>query len=361
MAELLYGFHRLADRLNDLAATPNSIPAVNAAADAAINAHNAALNAVLTQFAFQTPIAQQPYVDRTRSGSLQPLDEHGRALPRRLTVGEKYTIGLPLYTVGDAVGETWLTQRHQTIQGVNDTIADIANSDLNWLAEQLFSSLFRAADSTFFDDEYGQLTIKPLANGDAVRYPVRTSVGAKTDTHLLAQSAAIDETNNPLSALAKTIREHPDNAGDVLIFAGQSQVASIRQLGLFFEVADPAITAAISASRLSATAPATPFGTVVGYYSGDARAWIVQWDRLDEVGNGGYLIALSTGGPRPIAQRIDPAVLGLALADTRQDYPYYERQYVRRAGFGAWNRTGAAIMQIGSATYAVPSRYEREN
>lgn len=354
-----FGFHRLTDKFSQLASA--NLQEVNDAVAASLRVHDEATRA-LGIFSFQTPIATQAYVNPIESSELQPLDEHARALVELSVRPDRYTVGLPLYAAGTAIGETFMVRRRQTVEGVANALANALLADDNWRVRQFYTGLFQAADYTYFDEGgVGDAIVKPLANGDAIRYAVNTSAGAKTDNHLLGQAAAISDAANPLPNLANTIREHPDNTGDILIYCSDAQAVTIRALALFYPIADPNITAALTNARLSGTAPSTPVGTVIGYVGGDTRAWIVIWPRLNSVGTGQYLIAVSTGGNRPLAERVDPAIPGFGLADERNNYPYYERQYIRVAGFGAWNRTAAAILQIGSATYAVPVGFAREN
>lgn len=361
MADLLYGFHKLNDNvLRNLAA--DNIALVNEAGKLALQAHNDAINEMLARLAVTTTQAQQRYTDNARSGELQPLDEYGRAIPRRVPVGTDYTIGLPLIGAGDAVGETYLKRRANTAQNVNDTIADFQNSHLNWLRRQVLSAFFQTGTWIYTDDEYGDLNVVGLANGEAnIRYPVMTSAGVKTDNHLLFQTATISDLNNPFPAMVGTLREHPQNTGDVMVFCSAALLPSIQALQTFYEYTDPAITLGIAAERLTATAPTPPFGEVKGYVSGAARVWIVQWDVLNEVGTGNYLIGLTTGGPRPIAKR-NPTIAGLGdfgPLDTRHDFPYYEGQYGTFTGFGGWNRVGAVVELIGAPAYVIPTGFER--
>jgi hypothetical protein len=56
-------------------------------------------------------------------------------------------------------------------------------------------------------------------------------------------------------------------------------------------------------------------------------------------------------------QHPEAQLQGFSQVATREDYPFWEAQYVRWAGFGSWNRVGAAVMRIGNASYAIPSNY----
>ena len=361
MAELLPGFISLEDqKLRQLAADNPEI--VNQAAKAALDAHNVVINEALARLSFRTTAHTQLFQDNSRSGELQPLDQYARAVPRRVPLGGEYTVGLPLIGAGDAVGQVFLARLEATVQDVNDTIVDFQNSHLNWLRRQLLSAFFQNVDWAYTDRRYGTYPVVGLANGDQVRYPVTTSVGATTDNHYLAQAAAISDAANPFTTLVSEIKEHPENTGDIMVFVSAAQMPAISNLSFYYTYTDPALSVGIDTTRLTGPAPTPPFGAVMGYYtSGITRCWVVQWDALNEVGSGDYLFALPANGPRPIAQRIhDVTRLGdLGPLDTRADYPYYEQQYGVFTGFGGWNRVAGAVMRIGNATYAVPDGYER--
>jgi hypothetical protein len=87
-----------------------------------------------------------------------------------------------------------------------------------------------------------------------------------------------------------------------------------------------------------------------------SNVWIVEWGQLPS----SYVIATTTEGPRPLGFRQDPEaeLQGFKQVAERNDHPFYERQYLRRAGFGALNRPGALVYYLGTSdTYAVPSGY----
>jgi hypothetical protein len=73
------------------------------------------------------------------------------------------------------------------------------------------------------------------------------------------------------------------------------------------------------------------------------------------------VIGVTPGGDPPIGMReeTEESLRGFRLADERPDYPFYETQWIRIAGFGAKNRVGAYVVRIGNGTYAVPAGYEQ--
>jgi len=58
-------------------------------------------------------------------------------------------------------------------------------------------------------------------------------------------------------------------------------------------------------------------------------------------------------------QHPEPELQGFSRQADRNDYPWYEQQWARRAGFGAYNRVGALayFVAAGDTTYDVPTGY----
>lgn len=362
MADLLYGFHRIADRVDQLAADPRNIQIVNEAVDASLDEHNRTTNELLNRLSLVTTDYLKLYKTGARSGSLQPIDEYGRAVPRRKPAGTEYSVGLPLLGGADAVAGTYRARQKRTVQDINDTIDDMTNSDLNWLRFEFLSAFLADAPYTFTDEEHGALLVKPLANGDTDQYLVNSVAGAATDNHLKAIAGTISDVNNPFTAIRKELLEHPENGGAVVSFVSDDLMPAVEALAGYTEFVDSNITSSITVDRLTGAAPAVPFGEIRGYLRG-ARVWIARYDGLNEVGVGDYMISLPTVGPAPLAMRQDPEtnLQGFFRRAIREDHPYWEAQYDRYAGFGAWNRVGAVITRVGNATYAVPTGYSRSN
>jgi hypothetical protein len=90
---------------------------------------------------------------------------------------------------------------------------------------------------------------------------------------------------------------------------------------------------------------------VFGYET--SGVWLVEWPAMPA----NYLIGVTTEGPRPLAMREHPEaqLQGFKRVAERNDHPWYEAQYARFAGFGAWNRVGAVVHYLGNDTYAAPT------
>jgi hypothetical protein len=348
MANILgYGFRDLRDQA-DSVITEQLIPEINTAITETVAFHNQEMDRVLSLFVRRTTEHALRY--RTPADArLQPLDEHGRA--RKIRVGAQYDVGFPLQAAGLAEGATDTTRKLETVQDVSDITVTMTMADKNWMLDHVLATLFADADWTFEDERFGALVVKPLANGDAITYLGRNGSSATAD-HNTGQAAAIADLTNPFPGIYTRLTRPMGSSGRVISFVASNLVASVEALTAFKEPPDPNVRAAADAEQLIGRLPENVPGEVIGYAN---RVWVVDWARLPD----NYIISIIEGGERPVALReYEVASLrGFRRAGERNDYPYFETQFKRDAGFGIWNRTAADVMEIGDATYDVPTGY----
>lgn len=348
MANILgYGFRDLRDQA-DSQITEQLIPVINTAITETVAFHNEELDRVLSVFVKKTTNHALRYKTPTEA-RLQPLDEHGRA--RKIRVGAQYDVGFPLQAAGLAEGATDTTRKLETVQDVSDITTTMTMADKNWNLDHVLATLFAVADWTYTDERFGALVVKPLANGDAITYLGRNGSVATAD-HNTGQAAAIDDTNNPFPGIYSRLTRPMGSDGRVISFVASNLVSAIEGLGSFHEPPDPNIQAAANTEELVGTLPAGTPGEVIGYTN---KVWVVDWARLPD----NYIVSIIEGGERPVAMReYEVAGLrGFRRAGERNDYPYFETQFKRDAGFGIWNRVGADVMEIGDSSYDVPDGY----
>lgn len=348
---LIYGFHRLAD-IADRRAMEVDVNVINTAIAESLANHNATLDALLALLVRRTTEFKTKYRGAA-GGRLQPLDENGRARPRKALA--EYEIGLPIYDAGDAWGANWITLQKMTVQDVSDTVDQMEMRDVQWLIDQLLAAVFAEDSYTFADPDHGDLTVKPLANGDTDQYLPAGGVATTTATHLHAQANDIgDGADNPFPTIRTKLRGFRDTAGQIVSLVSTSLRSDIEGLATFRERNDPNLSVVPDTQSLVATLAAQlpPNAELFGYADG---VFIAEWPAIPA----GFGFAVSTSGERPIAMREDEvaALRGFTQVAERNDYPWYERQYRRRAGFGAWNRVGGVAFKIGAADYDPPTGY----
>jgi hypothetical protein len=343
-----YGFRDLRDQLDETI-NEQLIPVINTAITETVAFHNEEMNRVLDIFVKPTTEYKLRYKTPTEA-RLQPLDEHGRA--RKIRVGAQYDVGFPLQAAGLAEGATDTTRILETVGDVAEITSTMTMADKTWMLEHILATLFAVADWTYTDERHGALVVKPLANGDAQTYLGRNGSSATAD-HNTGQAGAIADLTNPFPGIYSRLTRPMGSNGRVISFVASNLVADITGLGDFREPADPNIRLGANSDELVGTLPAGTPGEPIGYTN---RVWIVDWPRIPD----NYIVSIIEGGERPVAMReYEVAALrGFRRAGERNDYPYFETQFKRDAGFGIWNRTGADVMEIGDASYDVPTGFE---
>lgn len=348
--QLLYGFMNLKD-LATRRVTEVGVGVVWDAIQATVAEHNRQMAALNTLFAERTVQFKERFISPTVA-RLQPLDDNGRARPIK-TAGY-YDVSYPIQAGGAAWGTNYVTSKKMTVQEASDLTATLISADVRWMRDHILASLFTNADWTHTDDLKGALTIKGLANADAVKYLLMQGADAgATDTHYLAQADAIDDTHNPFPTIFDELKEHPENGGEVVAFIPTNLKASVKALTEFHAEADPNLRTGANSDVLVGQLGVPTPGELFGYT--DSKVWLVEWRSLPD----SYIVAATTDGSRPLKMREheEADLQGFNLVAQRDDHPFYESQWLRYAGFGAFNRVGALVQRIGNGSYAIPTNY----
>jgi len=344
---LKYGFYQLKDYANQRAIEINRDALVGAILQTR-EEYNAEMDQLLGLFAART--VDYKYRFRTPANArLQAMDPNGRALPIKRTT---YDIELPLQMGGSAYGVNFVTRAKRTVQDENDDVVNQLVADRNWMRDHALAGVFyNGSGWSHTDDQYGTLTIRGLANGDATVYARQGGGAPATDNHYLAQAGAISVTN-PYPTIRTELREHPENDGNLISFIADDLVSDTMNLASFVDVADGAVRTGGNTDVLVGTPGVDYPGRLIGYADGN---YVVHWSGVPA----GYIVSLTTEGPRPLAMREDPEaeLQGFGPRGEREDYPFFETQWFRRAGFGGNNRVGATVTRIGNASYAIPTGY----
>ena len=351
---VMYGFETLND-IFDKRVTEVGVEVVNDAIQRTIDEHNRQLSTLTSLFA--TPTSEFKTVYKTGAAArLQPLDNSGRALP--IKGGGQYAVSYPLHTAGTAWGTNYISSVKMTVEEANNITATLIGADINWMRDHILAALFYDGAAgggwTFNDPEHDSLSIMGLADGDTTTYQIKTGAGsAATDDHYLAQAAAIGDAANPYPTIYTELTEHPENSGDVIALIPTASKDTTMALANFRPLGDPNVQLGANTAQLVGNLNVATPGTLIGYVD---KVWIYEWPVLPT----GYIISTCTGGNRALRMRQEPEaqLQGFKKVAERNDHPFMESQYLRIAGFGAWNRVGAVVYRIGNASYAIPTGYD---
>lgn len=354
---VLYGFHNLVDILDNRAASVDQ-EILSTAINAAVSAHNADLAASLTLLASKRVTDPQAGVNQMASGELQPLDEWGRPQPRRIPPPvSRY---FPLFRAGDSIAMNYETEQKMTVQEVNDRVQSLLIADARWVRRQILTALFTNVNYNYADPQFGTLSISVLANGDSEEYLRVGSGTASVDTHHKAPAggAFIEAV---LTDMRAELIEHEENGGEqaqVVVFVPTASKPTVSGFTNHIDSPDPNITLGTGVNQytgaFAATAPGQPFG-----YNAEAQVHLREWSAVPD----NYAIAVTNSGLSPLAMREDEVGIlrGFREWPERRDTPYLQRIWVRKAGFGAYNRVGAVVYRTNNASYAIPTGYSAPN
>jgi hypothetical protein len=351
---MLWGVHNLEDAANDLVTEVGENLVVDNI-EARVRIHEEELAGLLDLFAFRTTEYSFGFKS-DEGGELQGLDEFGRARPSRGRRGKQ--VGAPIFRAGDAIAFSYEARIQMTVGLVEDRMVSLMGRDARTVRRWNLSRLLDPQVYAFDDPAgHGELTIYGLANGTdglpaGSRFTYTTHDGGEAeDTHYLAQLNPISATDNPFPVIKREIEEHPVNdGGQTVAFINPDQRAAVSALPDFTEREDPDVTPVSGERALVGALGARVPGEIIGKTDG---VWISEWHAVPS----GYVLAVSTGANRTLALREHEvaALRGFGQNAEREDFPYLERQFIRRAGFGAVNRVGAVAYRVGNAAYAAPA------
>lgn len=349
-----YGFIDLQNILGQRVADNESV--VWDAVRETVEEYNRIVEETMSALVERTTVHQERYM-LPGVATLEPLDENGNPLPRR--VSGYYTTAYPIQRGGYAWGGNREVRALITVDEVQRQISTARQADLDWLLRHMLAAVFDNVEWTYADEQHGDLTIKPLANGDDVIYTRRGIVEPAKDNHYLAQAAAIDDANNPFPTIYDELSEHPSNnvttGNPIVTFIAKNLRTSVEGLAGFEEPEKDYIIPGIMNDRADASIRSElRFGDrVLGVVDDQI---IVQWDVLPS----NYMMSIATGAGPFVKMREQPAaeLQGLFPEFNDVDGNRHENRLIRIAGFGVANRVAACVTYIGGAAYVVPSAYD---
>lgn len=273
-----------------------------------------------------------------------------------------WDVGFPMEEFGAAVGWDRVAMAYMSIAQYNLAIEGIKRKDRNTRRMEMLHAIFSNAARTFKDENWPDVTVQPLANGDAVTYPavIGSYTEATANNYLTSGYAAgaISDVNNPIPTIVNQLEQYfgtPTGGSNIAVFINNAQTNLISGLANFDPVPNRFVEYGANMSLVSeGKYPAGLPGRVLG--ETDA-ALIVEWRWMPA----GYLYATHMGAPAPLRRRIDPPATnlgdGLQMVVQDLDEPIKTSEWSHRFGYGVANRLNGAVMQLTAGSYSVPAPY----
>ena len=295
---------------------------------------------------------------QSRGGLSQSLAVKGRGY---------WDVAFPIHEIGDQIAGDRVAMAYMTVGEFDTHVVTVLKRHTARVRFDIMRRLFNNVAETFSDPHYGALTVQPLANGDATTYPpvIGGEVEA-TANHYLASNfaaSAISDTNNPYKLIVAKLEPqfgYTQGGANIVTFIHPDQTALTQALTDFVDVPDSYITLGDNERNVTGL-PAMP-GTarLIGRTNG---TWVAEWLASTPTG---YMLSIHKDAPPPLLKRIDPPETGLggglqivaSNGATGESYPFAQRHYEDRYGFGAGNRlSGVALQLVASTTYVIPAVY----
>lgn len=357
MGATAYGFHSLRDVMASKI-TVAGVERVRDAVQVTTAEHTRQLNEMMAGVVQRTTKAKARF-DLPTGGTLQPLDEYGN--PKPVQTGDYYELGFPIQGGGTAYGTNRVSRAKMTVQQLNDLTLDVQRKDADWIMRHMLAAVLCNTNWTFTDisPEIGNVTVKPLANsgtGDTDKYAFAGGTVA-TDDHYLAQAAAIADGANPFGNIYKKLNEHPDNIGEYAVYVPTNLADAVGALTELVEKPDRNVVLGANSDTLTNDGSRhLRFGQRVIGYLKSSQMWAIEWKRLPS----NYMLAVAPDGPTPplrMREHEESELQGLFPEFASPDGNLELQKFIRMAGFGVFNRTGAVVQYIGGGAYVIPSGY----
>ena len=327
-----------------------NVEIVNVAVARSLEEHTRQVSEAMTELAERTT----DYTIRYKGGSggtLQPLDEWGN--PKVVKDEGFYDVAFPLQGGGTAWGDNRVSRALMTVGEASRMTMGMLRRDADWMRRHFLAAIYDNTSWTFADEEKGNLTVQPLANGDAVTY-VRNNGTWATDNHYLTQAAAIADATNPFPTILTELSEHPENGGPYVAYVPTALVGAVTGLANFEDVSDPNVRLGVNANQLTNIVGRGFGDQVLGYVDG---VWIVEFSFMPAT----HIIAVARGAETKVLKMREypaPALQGFFQENHSPDGNLLERRFIRYAGFGAYNRVGAVVFEPSQAgAYSIPTGY----
>ena len=344
---LAYGFVQYASLASERITTVGESRIWTAIQESAAE-HTRQLNGLLASFVQRKTDHKERFM-LPGSGTLQSLDENGN--PRPVRPSGYFDVAYPIQGGGDAWGDNRVTRALMTVDEANRRTLDAMRRDVDWMRRHMMAAVFDNVAWTYADPEFGNLAIEPLANNDSVTY-VKVGGSTAADNHYLAQSADIDDSNNPFDDIYDELMEHPSNKTPVVVYVASNLTSSIEALSAFIEVGDPDLRYGVNTDQIGASFDRGFGDEVLGKVN---KCWIVEWRALPD----SYMIGHAQGGGPVLGMREydDPSLQGFFTEAFNLDDNHKGTRMIRYAGFGVMNRIAAVTYYIGGASHVIPTGY----
>lgn len=323
--------------------------------------HNADLEASARVFVEKTTWDHTIKYKLPSEGYLQRKGAIARAAMTKPNGG--WNVSFTLEEFGAEVGWDRVTLAYATMGQYNLTLEGVKRKDRNTFRQEMLRALFNNANRTFYDENFPNLTITPLANGDSTTYPpvIGSTAESTANNYLVSGYAytAISDVNDPVPTMINALEQYlgtPTGGSKIAIFINNEETPFIKALSNFDPVPNRFVEYGANVSLVPEDKyPQGLPGRILGETD---SALIIEWRWIPA----GYMLGIHLEAPAPLMRRIDPPEVGLGdglqIVAEDMDAPIKTSSWSHRFGFGCANRLNGVVMQLTTnGSYTPPALY----
>jgi putative flippase GtrA len=348
-----WGFYQLEDVYNQLI-TDVDTNVVDTAVRQSAAQHNRDLIAMLETLTTRTT-AREGSFELPSSGEPQPASENGT--PRPTQGYRRISQGYPFWRGMDSFGWNQEAYAKKTIEDMDKEMLRMQSKFAAWNMRRMLAAFFTNASWTFSEEGRTDVTVRGLATTSDGSIYLDKNGNLATFEHYTGQAGTISNSANPYTANAAILRGHAANTGVIVHYIGEELVEDTMALANFYaynpngglvNYGDGVDLAAESVARYIG------FGNeVIGVVG---RGVIVSSARMPA----NYVLSTVEGFDKLLVMREEPQISlqGLRVTPFQVDSNFRKWDFYEKVGYAVNNPIGAAVREIGDATYDIPTGYD---
>jgi hypothetical protein len=350
-----WGFYQLEDMYNRLVTSVDSI-VIDTAFRQSAAAYTRDLDAMLDTLVSRTN-ERDGYYELPTSGEPQPASENGT--PRPSQGYRRINQGYPFYRGMDSFGWNREAYAKLTVSDMDKEMLRMQSKFARWNMKRMLAAIFTNVSWTFSEEGRTDVTVRPLATTADGSIFLNKNGELATFEHYTGQANTIGNASgdNPYDANAAILRGHDANTGVIVHYIGDGLVTDTKALASFY--------------------PYNPNGGLVDYGDGVdlASASVAQYlgfgnEVIGVVGDGvvvssarmpaNYVLSVVQSLDQLLVMREEPeaSLQGLQVEFFQVDSNFRKWDFYQKAGYAVNNPIGAAVREIGDASYDIPTGYD---
>jgi hypothetical protein len=352
--------HTLADLIdNPIPLRDYDLAALDAQVAIELQIHNALSNDIFNYFVENTILEIESLPTGQTALSFGRADDFGMPMTQRADFTPQ-RVGYPLDGYTAALGWAATFFDSATTADIARTIAGIELADISGMRALMTVALYTKANSDNYVSPFQPqrivntpIDVKRFWNNDG-QVPAKAWNGTAFDgthTHYLAANGATGAAlGTAMDSLIYTVEEH-SQGNQLVIVVSNLDASKIKGLPKFVEALPTTIIESQSARRLNLALDISQTDDrAIGQYDGRlvvTKPWALP----------GYVVALNTNGAKPIKMRepIAESLRGLRLNSSNVLYRLQADSWLRQLGFGTYNRSAGAVLDLVNAAYTTPT------